>query len=109
MVSQQGFARSDLLRPGGDRVGSRLSGQEGKANKFAAWDRIVDCGGGYWKKDGKVLLRKQHGAEWVSFPRSVMILWPHDSKLAEFPVTPELDGIWIRFGGTPYAHLIFRR
>jgi len=63
-------------------------------------------GGVHWEKDGKILMKEEPGAKIVKEPPHWMIMWPYDSKKTGLPTIPNPSGVYIRYDGTPYAHLM---
>jgi len=63
-------------------------------------------GGWYFKKDGKILMENEPGAEAIQEPPHWMIFWPFENKTVGLPTFPDSFGVYIMWDGTPYAHLM---
>ena len=51
-------------------------------------------------------LAPDSGKPWIVDPPSIAIAMPNARSYAGLPTTRRADGPWVRFAGTPYAHIV---
>ena len=51
-------------------------------------------------------MRPDSGQQWIVDPPSILIMMPSARSYAGLPTTRRTDGPWVRWSGTPYAHIV---